>query len=100
VTIRVPANKFIDTNFYLSQWWVDPAGHRLSGARYDALAQRLAQQGQTVEHWLVARHYVMWASVQPDSRFWAFQAIETGLLCAVSAVLVAATFWLIRKRLG
>jgi hypothetical protein len=38
--------------------------------------------------------------VQPDSRFWAFQAIETGLLCAVSAVLVAATFWLIRKRLG
>jgi hypothetical protein len=100
LTIRVPASRYIDTNYYVSQWWVDPAGHRLSGTRFDALSQRLAEKGVAAEHWLIGHHYVMWASVQPDSRFWAFQAIETGLLCAVSAVLVAATFWLIRKRLG
>ncbi len=100
LTIRVPDNKYIDTNYYVGQWWVDPAGHRLSGARFDALGRQLADKGVAAEHWLVAHHYTMWASVQPDSRFWAFQAIETGLLCAVSALLVAGTFWLVRNRLG
>ena len=100
LTIAVPTNKLVDTNAYLSQWWVDPAGHRLSGVQFDALAQGLAAKGVVAEHWLEAHHYVMWASVQPDSRFWAFQAIETASLCAASAALAAATFWLVRRRVS
>jgi hypothetical protein len=100
LTIRVPSNKLVDTNFYVGQWWVDPAGHRVTGARFDALSQSLAQKGVAAEHWLFAHHYTMWASVQPDNRFWAFQGIETGLLCALAALLVAATFWIVCKRLA
>jgi len=100
LTIAVPTNKLVDTNAYLNQWWVDPAGHRLSGVQFDALAQRLAAKGVVASHWLEAHHYVMWASVQPDSRFWAFQAIETASLCAASAALAAATFWLVRRRVS
>ncbi len=98
LTIRVAANKLIDTSSYLSQWWADPSGHRLTPAGYDALAGRLAQKGITAGHWLEAHHYTLWASVQPNSRFWAFQGIETALLCAASAALAALTLWLVRRR--
>jgi hypothetical protein len=98
LTVRVPADKVIDTASYLGQWWVDPSGHRLSSAGYDALAGKLAQHGVTVERWLESHHYVLWASVQPDSRFWAFQGIESALLCAASVALAALILWLVRRR--
>jgi len=42
--------------------------------------------------------YTLWASYQPASRFWPFQFIEGGWLFALSAILIAATVWLIRRR--
>jgi hypothetical protein len=65
VTIGVPGDRLIDTSTYLSQWWADAAGHRLTGAQYDALAQRQALKGVAVGRWLLAHHYTMLASVQP-----------------------------------
>jgi hypothetical protein len=97
VKIVVPKNALVDTAFYLNQWWVGPSGHRLTGAQYDGVAQRLAQRGVEAGHWLAAHGYTLWASVQPDSRFWAFQGIEVALLCALSAALAALTFWLVRR---
>jgi hypothetical protein len=35
---------------------------------------------------------------QPASRYWAFQGIETGVYVAIAAVLLAVTFYVIRKR--
>jgi hypothetical protein len=35
---------------------------------------------------------------QPASRLWTFQWIEAGWLLALSAVLIAATVWLVRHR--
>jgi hypothetical protein len=47
----------------------------------------------------LARHgYAQWTRYQPDSRFWAFQWIEGGWLLALSALLIAATVWLVRRR--
>jgi hypothetical protein len=51
------------------------------------LAQCLSQHG-----------YTQWMSYQPDSRFWPFQWIEGGWLLALSALLIAATVWLVRRR--
>jgi hypothetical protein len=42
--------------------------------------------------------YTQWTSYQPASRFWPFQWIEAGWLLALSALLVAATIWLVRRR--
>jgi len=42
--------------------------------------------------------YTLWASYQPASRFWPFQFIEGGWLFALSAILIAATVWLVRRR--
>jgi hypothetical protein len=47
---------------------------------------------------LAPHGYTMWTSYQPASRFWPFQWIEGGWLLALSALLIAATIWLVRHR--
>ena len=42
--------------------------------------------------------YTQWTSYQPASRFWPFQWIEGGWLLALSALLITATVWLVRRR--
>jgi len=53
----------------------------------DGFTQCLAQHG-----------YVQWTSYQPASRFWPFQWIEGGWLLVLSALLIAVTIWLVRRR--
>ena len=47
---------------------------------------------------LIQHGYTQWANYQPASHFWPFQWIEGGWLLALSAVLVAVTVWLVRRR--
>jgi hypothetical protein len=42
--------------------------------------------------------YRQFISYQPMSRYWAFQGIETGIYLAVAAVLIAITFYAVRRR--
>jgi hypothetical protein len=47
----------------------------------------------------LAQHgYTQLTSYQPASRFWPFQWIEGGWLLALSALLIAATIWLVHRR--
>ena len=48
--------------------------------------------------WLAGHGYTSWTTLQPDSRFWEFQLIEGGWLLALSAALIGATVWLLRRR--
>jgi hypothetical protein len=48
--------------------------------------------------WLAQQHYTQWTTYEPAGRFWHFQLIEGGWLLALSAVLIAAAVWLIRRR--
>jgi ABC-type transport system involved in multi-copper enzyme maturation permease subunit len=54
---------------------------------FGTFAQCLAQHG-----------YTQWTSYQPSTRFWPFQWIEGGWLLALSALLIAATVWLVQRR--
>jgi ABC-type transport system involved in multi-copper enzyme maturation permease subunit len=47
---------------------------------------------------LVHHGYTQWTSYQPGSRLWPFQWIEGGWLLALSAALITATVWLVRRR--
>jgi hypothetical protein len=47
---------------------------------------------------LAPHGYTIWTSYQPASRFWPFQWIEGGWLLALSALLIAATIWLVHRR--
>jgi hypothetical protein len=48
--------------------------------------------------YLIQHGYTLWTTYQPGSRFWVFQWIEGGWLLALSALLIAATVWLVRRR--
>jgi hypothetical protein len=47
---------------------------------------------------LTQHGYTLWTNYQPGSRFWPFQWIEGGWLLALSALLIAVTIWLVRRR--
>ena len=57
-----------------------------------------AHQSETLGQCLSTLGYTQWTSYQPDSRFWPFQWIEGGWLLALSAALIGATVWLVRRR--
>jgi hypothetical protein len=42
--------------------------------------------------------YRSFTTYQPGYRFWPFQFIETGIFVALAAVLIAATFFVVRRR--
>lgn len=51
-----------------------------------------------VTQYLMHHGYTLWTTYQPVSRFWPFQWIESGWLLALSALLIAAAVWLVRRR--
>jgi len=94
----------------ISQQWYTKGGQPVSGTM---LAQALQQgapqlagdgkgggipESPFVNQWLFQHGYVLWTSYQPGSRFWPFQWIEGGWLLALSALLIAAAVWLVRRR--
>jgi hypothetical protein len=60
---------------------------RKSNSQFNAIVQCFNRHG-----------YAFWHHYQPASRFWTFQAIESGWLLAFSALLIAATVWVIHRR--
>jgi hypothetical protein len=71
----------------LNQFCSAPPTGKGGKPSFGTFAQCLAQHG-----------YTQWTSYQPASRFWSFQWIEGGWLLALSALLIAATVWLVQRR--
>ena len=93
----------------ISQQWSTGGGRAVKqsvlGQLLEAGAPRLAGKGgvpkalNSVQY--VTQHgYTVWTRYQPASRFWPFQWTEGGWLLALSLVLIAATIWLVRRRLA
>jgi hypothetical protein len=86
------------------QWVAAPDGKAQSQGAISNLAQHLPASVQNsaspsaFQDWLLQHHYTLWTAYQPDGRFWSFQFIEGGWLLALSAVLIAGTVWLVRRR--
>ncbi len=57
-----------------------------------------SQSGDAFTNWLLEHGYKVGQSVQPNARFWRFQLTEGGWLLTVSALLIGATVWLVRRR--
>jgi hypothetical protein len=47
---------------------------------------------------MAAHGYRAYLAYQPASRFWTFQGIETGIFVVLAAVLLAITFWVLKRR--
>ena len=95
-----------------SQWWTKGGKFAFAGRPPINLLQQLCPSSVVAgpggragisgslspAQCLVQHGYTQWSSYQPASHFWPFQWIEGGWLLALSALLIAATVWLIQRR--
>jgi hypothetical protein len=88
----------------MNQWWTK-GGRFAFGHPSNDLLMRLCpspgpdkQPPASVTQCLAQHGYTQWTSYQPVSRFWSFQWIEGGWLLVLSALLIAAVIWLVRRR--
>jgi hypothetical protein len=98
-------------NFVVDQWWTK-GGVRVTNAQIDQALQSAGVptiDGGNVQatpgnnsvdpvQYLIQHGYTQLTSYQPDSRYWKFQWIEFGWLMLLSAVLLGASVWLLRRR--
>jgi len=105
-SLNVPGSAWVQ-----SQWWTKDGKFAFSGWPPDRLFAQYCPAGPPVAvgpggkpksvslaECLTPHGYTQWTSYQPASRFWAFQWIEGGWLLVLSALLIAATVWLVRRR--
>jgi hypothetical protein len=105
--LNVPGGAWV-----FSSWWTR-GGARLSASTMDQVFRSTIQQIAPVVHskaqkvqvfsvnvpqYLTHHGYTQWTRYQPGSRFWPFQWIEGGWLLVLSALLIAATIYLVRRR--
>jgi hypothetical protein len=74
-----------------------PGSFNLNGVPIPAVCRPQASPG-TVMRCLTAHGYRGYLAYQPASRFWAFQGIETGIFVVLAAILLAVTFWVLKRR--
>ena len=99
------------TAWVMSQWWTKDGKFAFTGSPSQSLLNQYCPKGPVgpvgpggapkavaLGECLTSHGYTQWTSYQPASRFWPFQWIEAGWLLALSALLIAATIWLVRRR--
>jgi hypothetical protein len=92
----------------MSQWWTKGGTFAFNGRPSMELLQQFCPPSATgpgkptpgsIAGCLVHHGgYTQWTRYQPASHFWPFQWIEAGWLLALSALLIAATVWSVRRR--
>jgi ABC-2 family transporter protein len=96
------------TAWIISQWWTKDGRFAFAGNPPGNLLNQFCSSvppgpGRkpsvgSFAQCLVQHGYTQLTSYQPASRFWPFQWIEGGWLLVLSALLIAATIWLVRRR--
>ena len=94
------------TAWIIGQWWTKNGRFAFANPPLSLLDQFCSAGpgpsgkggGPSFAQCLAPHGYTQWTSYQPASRFWAFQWIEGGWLLALSALLIAATIWLVHRR--
>ena len=75
--------------------WLDAQGNRTNSIRCTSADAQTPLQCAKEDGY--RGHYLAY---QPADRFWTFQWIETGIYLAISALAIALTFWVVRRRLS
>jgi hypothetical protein len=104
-SVNVPGSAWV-----MSQWWTKGGKFAFSGWPSVRLLKQYCPAGPVgvgpggkpkavgLAECLTPHGYTQWTSYQPASRFWPFQWIEGGWLLVLSALLIAVTVWLVRRR--
>lgn len=109
--LRTTSMELGPKNLSVSQWWTHN-GARVPNGQIDQTLQSLGAEvsGNAVKvhvqpgggsdpiQYLLQHGYTQITTYQPASRYWTLQWIETGWLVGLSALLLGAAFWLLRRR--
>jgi hypothetical protein len=87
----------------LSTWWTGPGGRPASQSVVNQVLALFPQNGaprvtETPAQAFAQHGITEWWRYIPASRFWPMQFIEGSWLVVLSALLIAATVWLVRRR--
>ena len=103
--VHTTSNNLPGFAWILNQWYTKGGkfafarGVQKSGTNAASSTGALdAPPSETLGQCLSQHGYTQWTSYQPVTRFWPFQWIEASWLIVLSALLIAATIWLVRRR--
>ncbi|HET9974211.1 MAG TPA: hypothetical protein VFQ68_38670 [Streptosporangiaceae bacterium] len=83
----------------VSQWFTGRGGQPVSQYVVNRVVAHSQIAGPRQLARVLTEHgYTAWTRYIPVSRFWPMQFVEAGWLLVLSALLVAATVWLVRRR--
>jgi hypothetical protein len=77
---------------------VDGGGRAITTAREDLAVVHAQHAGIDAQQYLASLGWRRLITFQPDSRFWTFQGIETGIFLVLAAVAVAAAVLVVSRR--
>jgi hypothetical protein len=86
-----------ESAWLLGQWLGGPNGQRFYPSNIPLSVQN-SSNPDAFQNWLRTAHITQWWSYVPGSDFWRFQLIEGGWLLGLSALLIAAAIWAVRRR--
>jgi hypothetical protein len=78
---------------------VDAVGRVITTAREDVAIRHAQQAGIEPNDYLSSLGWRRAVTYQPGDRFWEFQALEAGLFVALALACLAASVWILRRRL-
>ncbi len=92
-------------DWVIDDGWVDALGHRLSDDQVfnTCIPRDAGPVGPDKNAFLQCIQNHGWhefVTYQPGSRFWTFQAVETGIYVALAVGLLALTIWWVRRRIA
>jgi hypothetical protein len=90
-------------DWYLSTYWVDGTGHRLSDSQFQSLCPVVPAIGppgnkDALRDCITRNGLVQFETFHPASRFWSFQLIETGIYLAAAFALIGFAAWYLLRR--
>jgi ABC-type transport system involved in multi-copper enzyme maturation permease subunit len=92
-----PAGSWVVSGWYTNDGYRLPAD---DARTVTSSIRSLRVQPRQLSQWLAQRHLVHWVSYQPASRFWIFQGAAAVCLLTLTALAVAATIWLVSRRVA
>ncbi|HEY1387584.1 MAG TPA: ABC transporter permease subunit [Ktedonobacterales bacterium] len=85
-------------DWVLDQGWVDSHGNQLHGSAVLRSCEAGAGAKSDILQCIRAHGLQQFVTFQPADRFWLFQGIEAAIFCALAAICVVVTFWLVKRR--
>ena len=87
-----------DNSVWLTGQWLTRANGQHIRFTNVPLSVQNSSNPNAFGNWLQSQHITQWWSYLPGSDFWRFQLIEGGWVLALSALLIAAAVWMVRRR--